>query len=391
MSMNRRALIGGIGLAGLAAMSNKAMAGSRRPVTLVVFQRGAVDGLNMLVPYADDDYARLRPNVRIAAEEAIDLDGFFGLHPALESLHKYWQSGQMAAVHAAGSPNGTRSHFSAQEIMETGRQSETATLTGWLGRHLAGVPGEDSPFRSVALSTVAPRSLQGGVPPLAMPDFNVYNAVINRGEAYFRTLDALYRSASSLDQQSRLAVESLRRLQAVNPSEIEPRNGAEYPNTGFARTMKKAAQLIRADLGTEVIAVDIGGWDTHTNQNARLQASLSILAGGLDAFMTDMGADMADITVLTMSEFGRRATENGSGGTDHGHGNVMLALGGGLNGGQVYGQWPGLADADLDRGDLQVTTDYRQVLSEFMDRRLGNSSPAVFPGYQPTTRLGLFA
>lgn len=370
---------------------------SAKHTLLVIFMRGAVDGLNVVVPHGSDDYYARRPIVRVARPDqsngALDLDGFFGLHPSLAPLMPAWQSGQLAAVHAAGSPHASRSHFDAQAIMETGIQDPTATLTGWLGRHIAATHSgpSASPFRAVAISAAAPRSLQGPVPPLALSEFDRFNSIINQGDDFLGAVQAMYGGDAVLDVQSRLSLDVLQALEAANPAALAPENGAEYANNAFSRSLRKAAQLIRADMGSEFISVDIGGWDTHVNQNNALRNNLTTLANGLSSFMQDLGEAMQRVTIVTMSEFGRRASENGSLGTDHGHGNAMLLLGAGVNGGRVHSDWPGLGDDDLDRGDLQVTTDYRQVLSELLQARTAATDLAkVFPDYRYPGALGLF-
>jgi uncharacterized protein (DUF1501 family) len=366
---------------------------------LVVFMRGAVDGLNVLVPHGSDDYYARRPLVRVPrpdqSDGALNLDGFFGFNPGLEALMPYWQSGQLAAIHAAGSPHQSRSHFDAQAIMETGIQDPTATLNGWIGRHVAATHrGADaSPFRSVAIAGSAPMSQQGRVPPLALSSFDRFDSIVNQGDDFLDVLGYMHNDNTALDIHSRLAVDVLKALSVAKPAELQPQNGAEYANNSFGRSMQKAAQLIRSNLGTEFISVDIGGWDTHVNQNNALRNNLATMGSGLAAFMQDLGSTaMNRVTIVTMSEFGRRASENGSLGTDHGHGNAMLLMGGGVNGGQVVSAWPGLTDDDLDRGDLQVTTDYRQVLIEMLRSRTASPSIAqAFPGYRYPGNLGLFS
>lgn len=378
-------------------LSGRGKANAKRKVLLVIFQRGAADGLNMLVPHASDDYYRLRPKVRVprpgAAGGALDLDGYFGLHPSLGPLQKYWDSGQMAAVHAVGSPHSTRSHFTAQGIMEAGIQRSQSTGSGWVGRYLAAQgSANESPFRAVGITSATPAALAGPVPALALRNFNVFDALTDQGPAFLQLAARLHRGDDPLSRQSRLAIQAVQALQTKNPASIQPRNGTKYPSHSFGATIKKAAQLIRADLGVEVIAIDNGAWDTHANQNSRLNSRLKQFAEGINAFVKDMGAEMANVTVVTMSEFGRRASENGSGGTDHGHGGVMFVLGGGVNGGRVFGDWPGLADADLDRGDLQVTTDYRSVLTEVLRQHAGGREPVgAFPDFVDRAGLGLFA
>jgi len=378
---------------------------TQRDVLVCIFQRGAADGLNMVVPVGDDDYYKNRPTIRIpqpsgAAGAAIDLDGFFALHPSLAPFKELWDDGVLAAVHATGSPDPSHSHFDAMDFMERGTPGSKSIPTGWIGRHLGSLStGNTSPFRAVGMGTLVQASLRGPVAATALQsiaDFHLggKGAQATQIASFQASLSSLYADNAWLDLQAQQTVSAINTLAAANPGAYEPQNGAKYPDTDFGSAMMQVSQLIKADLGLEVACVDLGGWDTHASQGGATgqQADLlAELAGGLAAFHADLADRMSRIIVVTMSEFGRRLLENGSGGTDHGHGNCMFVLGGGVNGGKVYADWPGLAPAQLaSPGDLAVTTDYRTILAEIVDRRLVNSKLGeVFPGFTPPAYLGV--
>jgi uncharacterized protein (DUF1501 family) len=368
----------------------------RRKVLVVVFQRGGMDGLNAVVPFKDQAYYRLRPNIAIpepapGAERAIDLDGFFGLHPALAPLKSIYDKGQLAIVHAAGSPDNTRSHFDAQDYMELGTPGIKSTSDGWLNRHLRETVRTDSPFRGVALTAQTPRMLAGDTPVLTLAsieEFRLRDASMSRPlqRLYAEASDPLFRrGANSLFE----ALTVLRKLDAKIPA-----SAANYPAGRFATALKQIARLIKADVGLEIAFAEIEGWDTHVNEGGatgQLANRLRELGEILAAFYQDLGERMDDVMLVTLSEFGRTARENGNGGTDHGHANVMFAMGGRVRGGKVYGRWPGLAPEVLYEGrDLALTTDYRTVCSEALARHLGqNDLSKVFPNFPRTTPLGI--
>ncbi len=360
---------------------------------IVIFQRGACDGLNVVVPYAEPNYYAMRPTIGIGRKDVVDLDGFFGLHPAMASLKPLWDAKHLAAVHAVGSPDPTRSHFDAQDYMESGTPGVKATTDGWLNRALAAEPTRSklSPFRAVALGSQVPRTLQGHVPAVAVAnvqDFSVGgrgpepSPVANAFQAmYDRSTDAI------LHGTGQETFEAVRMLKAADPAKYKPAAGVSYPNTPFGNSMKQIAQLLKANLGVEAAFADVGGWDTHQNQGGatgQLANRLREFADSLAAFWRDMGEGAEQITLVTMSEFGRTAHQNGTGGTDHGHANVMFVLGGSVKGGEVYGRWPGLGSDQLNEGrDLTVTTDFRSVLAEASAHCLGTRHvQAVFPGSQ---------
>ncbi len=371
---------------------------SARKKTLVcIFQRGAVDGLSMVVPHGDAVYYRERPRIAIGPPGkpggAIDLDGHFGLHPGMETLVPLFRDKSLAIVHAVGSPDASRSHFDAQDYMETGTPGVKATSDGWLNRHLRHTAEhEDTPFRGVAISQQLPRALRGAAPALAIDDLRAFGlrarqpATRGRLAAAFQDLYA-GSAQGFLASSSEEAFDAMRMLESADPSRYTPAHGARYPRGRLGRSLRQIAQLIRADLGIEIAFADVGGWDTHVNQggsSGQLGNRLVELAESLAAFTRDLGERMADVAVLTMSEFGRTVAENGTTGTDHGHGTAMLVLGGDTRGGQVLGRWPGLAPAERFEGrDLAVTTDFRNLFGEVLVRHLGDTNLGeVFPGYR---------
>ncbi len=379
-------------------------AGRKRFV--VIFQRGAADGLNMVVPYGESAYYRMRPSIAIpqprrGAESVLDLDGFFGLHPAMSSLKPLWDAKQLALVHAAGSPDGTRSHFDAQDYMESGTPGIKSTEDGWLNRALRdpAVNKSASPFRALALGTTLPRTLAGTQPAIALNNINEFG-VGGRSPAaqpVSKTFEAMY--AESVDTvlhgTGRETFDAVKMLKSADPARYTPARGARYSRGRFGDSLRQLAQLLKADLGVEVAFADVGGWDHHVNEGG-VQGQLANLshqfAESLAAFWTDLGDLGEDTVVVTMSEFGRTARENGNRGTDHGHANVMFVMGGPVKGGRVYGKWPGLNEGQLYEGrDLALTTDFRTVLGEAVTRHMGNKDlKTVFPGFDTAGRsLGL--
>ena len=395
---------GGIALVGMSTMPaflQRAMAstpGTAAKQMVVLFQRGAADGLNMVVPFAEPNYYRMRPSIAIpqprrsAADAAVDLDGFFGLHPSLAPLQPLFQKNQLAIVHATGSPDPTRSHFDAQDYMESGTPGVKATEDGWLDRAMGTIPEENaSPFRAVAMGPNLPRMLQGSTAAIAIPDLRQFRvqpqsaAMAKVAEGGF---EAMY--AQSVDQAlhgtGAETFEAIDLLKKVDPAKYPPENGADYPKSPVGQRLQQIAVMIKANIGAEVLFLDCGGWDNHVNEGGvqgQLSNLLKDLGQSLAAFHQDMGDRMGDIVVVTMSEFGRTAKENGNRGTDHGHANCMFVMGGGVKGGRVYGEWPGLAEHQLNEGrDLALTTDFRTVVGEILAKHLGvKDLAAVFPGF----------
>lgn len=364
--------------------------GARKKL-VVIFQRGACDGLNVLVPHAEPNYYAMRPTIAIPQTDLLDLDGFFGLHPAMASLRPMWSSRHLAAVHAAGSPDPTRSHFDAQDYMESGTPGVKSTTTGWLNRALSDSQGRSqsaSPFRAVALSSQVPRTLAGPAPAVALTSLKDFSVGSHAEEAspVANAFQSMYDESSDtvLHGTGQETFEAIRMLRSADPARYKPADGVNYPGSAFGNSMRQIAQLMKANLGVEAAFADVGGWDTHNNQGAstgQLANRLRDFADSLSAFWQDMGDDAEHVTVVTMSEFGRTAHQNGTGGTDHGHANVMFVLGGNVQGGKVYGEWPGLAPEQLNEGrDLKVTTDFRRVLTETVQQTIGlPHQNVVFP------------
>jgi uncharacterized protein (DUF1501 family) len=324
--------------------------GNRTKRLVVIFQRGAADGLNIVVPHGEPSYYAMRPTINIPRKSVLDLDGFFGLHPAMSSFQPLWKQKHLAIVHAAGSPDPTRSHFDAQDFMESGTPGMKVTDDGWLNRALHDLPPDNSPdkpaFRAIGLGHSLPRILSGKEPAV-----------------------------------------TVKTLKAADPTHYTPAANANYPKGHFGDSLKQLAQVIKANLGVQVAFADIGGWDHHVNEG-NTQGQIANILGdfsqSIAAFWTDLGDLGEDTIVITMSEFGRTARENGNRGTDHGHANVMFVLGGPVKGGKVYGRWPGLDQSQLYEGrDLAVTTDFRLVVSEVVSQYLGNKDlKTVFPGFE---------
>ncbi len=374
---------------------------ARQKVLIAIFQRGAVDGLNMVVPYGEHAYYTSRPSIGIprpgdGLDGAVDLDGFFGLHPRMKPLADLFHRNELAIVHACGSPDETRSHFDAQDYMETATPGVKAK-DGWLNRYLHQKEHESAtPFRAVALASQLPRTLQGTAPALAINQLSQFGVRAGRStDSMEATFEEQYAAAadSLLAPAGKEAFDAVKALKNTDPSSYQPANGAEYPRSPFGDAMRQIAQLIKSDLGLEVAFTELSGWDTHVNQGnsaGQLANRLDDFAKGLAAFNTDMGDRMADVVVTTMSEFGRAVSENGNRGTDHGHGNAMLIFGGPVKGGKVYGKWPGLAiDQRWEGRDLAITTDFRNVFADLVAGHLGarDVSP-IFPGYTYKGPLG---
>ncbi|MEO8030634.1 MAG: DUF1501 domain-containing protein [Gemmatimonadota bacterium] len=365
--------------------------GGKGPILVCLFQRGAVDGLSMVVPHGEDAYYAERPRIAIPRNQVVDLDGHFGLHPALAALKPLWSNGSLAAIHAIGSPDSTRSHFDAQDYMESGTPGVKSTSDGWLNRYCQHQQEHAStPFRSVAFGPELPRILSGSSSALAINDLQAFGIRGGGGarDRLTKAFEALYQDQATdlVASSAAEGFEAARMLRSVDPGHYQPANGADYPKGKFSKSMQQIAQLIRADVGVEIAFADVGGWDTHVNQgnsDGQLAGRLTEFGGALAAFATDLGDRMADVIVLTMSEFGRTVKENGSSGTDHGHATAMLVMGGPVHGGRMLGRWPGLApEARFEGRDVAVTTDFRDLFAELLSRHLGATDLAgVFPGF----------
>ena len=377
-------------------------------ILICLFQRGAADALNIVVPHGERAYYAMRPSIaipqpsRAIAGSAVDLDGFFGLHPSLSSLKPLYDRGLLAPVHAVGSPSATRSHFDAQDYMESGTPDVKGTSDGWLNRYLAAKGTCDecnlakTPFRAVSLTAQTPRVLEGPSPTVAMNNLDEFTVRATGTSA--ERLEALYRTGSAdlVHGTGAEMFDAVKMLRAANPRKYLPRNGAEYPRSQFGQRLLQIAQLVKANVGLEIAFADIGGWDTHVNQGSstgQLAQRLDDFARSISALVTDLGDKMEDVVILTMSEFGRMARENGNRGTDHGHAGALFVIGGNVKGGKVHGKWPGLEQEQLYEGrDLALTTDFRSVFAEVVSDHLGaRALDRIFPGFsaQPSAFLGL--
>jgi len=399
--VSRRVFLKGFGLAAVGVgfgpsplmvrAAEAAQAGSK--VLVKIFLRGGCDGLNMLVPYGDPEYYGLRGGIAIAPREVVNLDGYFGLNPALRAIKPLFDDGRLAFVPAVGQYSLTRSHFDAQDYMETGTPGDKSTTTGWLDRSIARIPGSEV-TQAVAFASQLPRSYLGPEPVLVAQNLSSFDLRARnwRDEAE-RLLRAMYEPKETpvgrMGQETFAAMQTLLRTPEILAA---PGNGAVYPAVGVGNSLRQAAQLIKAGLGTRSIYVNVpGAFDTHSNQTFNNTLEFTRLGDSLAAFSTDLGGLMDDVVVLVTTEFGRTAAVNGSAGTDHGSGYTMMVMGGGVRGGRIYGQWPGLSRTQLYQGrDLAVTTDFRDVFAEVARTQFGiTDSSALFPGYSAGPALGI--
>jgi uncharacterized protein (DUF1501 family) len=370
-------------------------------VLVCLFLRGGADGLHLVAPYGDPAYYRQRPRIAVPppddtraprARRGLRLDGFFALHPTLAPLHETYRAGRLAIVHAVGSPDRTHSHFEAMATMERGVGDGATAATGWLGRHLQHSAGRNqSPLRAIAIGDTLPASLEGTLGATAVHSLDEFRLALpaSWSSGFRGALAGLYEERDdALGSAGRETLRLLQSLERLHPDRYRSASGAVYPGSDFGRALAQIAQLIKAEVGLEVACLDLGGWDSHFGQDQVLEELMRDLAYGLAAFHTDLGEYSHRVTLVAMSEFGRRAHENGGLGTDHGQATCFWLMGGGIAGGRVLGDWPGLSDDRLDGpGDLRVTTDYRDLLAEVVARRLRNASWAeVFPGCQPVFR-----
>lgn len=372
-------------------------------VLICLFQRGAADALNIVVPHGERAYYAMRPSINIPQPSranpggAIDLDGFFGLHPALAPLKPLYDRGLLAPIHAVGSPSTTRSHFDAQDYMETGTPDVKGTADGWLNRYLA-VKGtcdecnlNKTPFRAVSLTPQTPRILEGPSPTVAMNSLSEFSVRATGSSA--ERLEALYRTGSAdlVHGTGTEMFDAVKMLRSANPQKYLPQNGADYPRSQFGQRLLQIAQLVKSNVGLEIAFADVGGWDTHVNQGSttgQLAQRLNDFSQSIAALVTDLGDRMDDVVIMTMSEFGRMARENGNRGTDHGHAGALFVIGGHVKGGKVHGKWPGLEQEQLYEGrDLALTTDFRSVFAEVVSHHLGaRALDRVFPGFAASPR-----
>ncbi|MBX7172438.1 MAG: DUF1501 domain-containing protein [Pyrinomonadaceae bacterium] len=408
--MDRRYFLksSGIGLASFGLMSvapeflhqfaNAAVVNpaGKKKTLITIFQRGAVDGLNMVVPHGESEYYNIRRNIAIPKPNqnggALDLDGFFGLHPTMTAFQPLWKNNQMAIIHCTGAPDNTRSHFDAQDYMEAATPLNKGTRDGWLNRVMQGMEAKGaSPFRSVSMTPQLPRSLYGKVPSIAMTNLNDFS--IQAG-AYTQSVqggfEGIYQQVTNkndtLGETGKETFEAVNFLKRANPSQYKPENGAQYPASALGNSLRQFAQLIKAGVGLEVGFAEAGGWDTHVNEGSstgQLANLLRDFSQAIAAFVADLGQKMDDVVILTMSEFGRTARENGNRGTDHGHANAIFVIGNEVKGGKVYGDWAGLKPSQLFEGrDLNVTTDYRDVFGEVAYKYMASKDlTKLFPNY----------
>jgi uncharacterized protein (DUF1501 family) len=404
---SRRGLLVGAGIGLLSwlgrgsALSQVALSSETarpRDVVVTIFLRGGADGMNIVVPYGEANYYRSRPSLAIAApsdrsvkRRALNLNGFFGLHPSLEPILPLYHSGQMGIVHACGSDDSTRSHFEAMAAMERGLAREGAgPASGWIARHLVGTEtSEDSPLRAVAFADTMPDSLRGATAAVALTSLTDFK--LEADSNFHDELRHLYQPGrDEVAEAGRQTLSVLDALTRLDVAGYKPHNGASYPDSDLGQGLRQVACLVRGRLGLEVACLDKGGWDTHVAQGSDTgwQATLlDDLAKSIAAFTADLGQEMNGVTVVVMSEFGRRLEENGGLGTDHGRAGPMFLIGGNVVGGQVHAHWPGLEPHQLDpTGDLVVTTDYRAVLGDVLAKRAGNPDlQSVFPGAVPAS------
>jgi uncharacterized protein (DUF1501 family) len=382
------------------AYAQNPAAGKNHPILIAIFQRGAADGISMVVPFGDPHYASLRPQIalpsplRNGGETTLDLDGYFGLHPALSSLKPIYDAGHLAMVQAVGSPDNTRSHFDAQDYMESGAPGNKSVGDGWLNRYMQADPRTkgSAPFRAIAMSTNMPRTLLGPAPALAMTKIQDFDVRGNPGRAGAGGNSEIYSAFESMWHNE--TFDAIKMLKDANPTRFQPENGAVYPNQPFSQSLMQIAQIIKADVGLEVAFADLTGWDTHANQGAatgQLSNRLREFGDGIAALYRDLGDRTRNVVIVTMTEFGRAIKQNGSGGTDHGHASALFMAGGPVKGGKVYGKWPGLGPTQLFEGrDLALTTDFRDVFAEILTKHMHSADVSkVFPGYTTHQSLGI--
>ncbi len=385
-------------LARAASLAASPAMGRRRKVLVTLFQRGAMDGLMAVTPFTDPNLRVMRPQLAMDASRdagpgaLTDLDGRFGLHPALSALAPLFREKRLAIVHGVGSPDPTRSHFDAQDYMESGTPGRKGTASGWLNRAVGQLGHDASPFRAVSLTSALPRSLYGDEPALAVANLNDFGVQVpgaaRVAQAAGQSFEALYETTSQslLRGAGKESFEAVRMLNRADLANYQPANGAVYPNSPLGRSLRQIAMLIKKDVGLEVAFAESGGWDTHVQEgttNGAFARRAKDLGDSIAAFWTDLGPRQDDVTLMTMTEFGRTVHENGSGGTDHGRGSCLFALGNDVDGGKVHGRVPALVpDALEDRRDLPVTTDFRAVFSDVAGAHLGIAKDAaLFPGW----------
>jgi uncharacterized protein (DUF1501 family) len=399
--LSRRTLLKAAGLGGVLTLGSslvpvQAAFGSASVPTdtlVVLFLRGGADWLSLVPPLADPGYRAHRPTIAVPANRAIQLDSMFGMHPAMKALKPFWQSGKLSFVHAAASDDPTRSHFDAQNAIELGTYNNSGPISGWLDRYLEAVPGGGS-FDAVARSTAAPLSLSGGVPTLAASSLDNFGIPSWLGQRYRDAVAGQYAGIThAMAREARIAFDAMATVQSRFGTDGKPSNGAVYPDGDLGDSMQDIARLVKANVGARVVTADFSPWDMHTDigdnggvDGGQMFDAASQLGDALGAFATDLGPALDNVTLVTVTDFGRRVQENDSQGLDHGHGQAMLLLGGAVHGGQVVTSWPGLGDGSLDQGDLAGTIDLRTVFGSILHSRMGAGDAQVrkvFPGFRP--------
>ena len=383
-----------------AAQSRKLwMPYKKTKVLVCIFQRGAMDGLMAVNPFTDKYLQKARPNLfmsaaRSANKPLIDLDGRFGLHPSMQSFENLFKEKRLAIVHGVGSPNPTRSHFDAQDYMESGTPFKKGTDSGWLNRAV-GLLGHEAvtPFQAVSITSSLPRAFYGDKPAIAisnLQDFSIQmRGAPSTANLAAKSFEELYDETSSelLNRTGKESFEAMKILKSADTKNYKPANGAQYPNSPLGNSLKQVAQLIKLDVGLEIAFAESGGWDTHFNQGSEtgtFARNVNDLSSAITAFWTDLGTNQDDVEVMTMTEFGRTVHQNGSNGTDHGRGSCMFILGNDIQGGKVHGIVPELAIENLeDRRDLPVTTDFRAVFHEVATAHLRiKDNGTLFPEWK---------
>lgn len=397
--LSRREFLRGSGAALVALAvpplwAKDARAAGADPVVVKIFLRGGADALSLVVPHGDSDYALLRPTIKLLPTATRNLDGFYGLHPSLAALEPLYRNGSLAIVHAVGSPDPTRSHFEAQDYMENAAPGRHDVASGWLNRYLA-TQSITGSFAGVSIGSSKALSLVGNVDTVSMVSLDTFQP----GDLFHPARLGAIQGAFEAWPDVRMQQTSNEMLEgAAIVATVNRTTSVVYPNTNFGKALKDGAALIKAQIGVRALAIDLSSFDHHSEMKVELPTLCTTLAAGLAAFHQDLGTHAARTLTLVTSEFGRTAAENGSGGTDHGHGGVLFALGGGVRGGRVLtrgGSWPGLAQSNLWEGrDLPVTTDFRDVYAEVLRRHLGVANPsAILNNYatNPSRELGLWS
>ena len=367
-------------------------------VIVNIFLRGGADALNMIAPFGDEDYYTARPTLALGRPDSnadnavLELNDFFGLNPDMVALHELLTSGKMTAIHAVGAPHVSRSHFEAMDLIERGTDGHEGANTGWLGRYLTQtMTNSDSALRAIGWGDSLQTSLTGYIPATALQSILDYHLASEEPQAFQAAMAQLYQSDEVLEDSAQSTIATLDLIAQIDVDSYIPENNASYYETNFGRALKQTAALIKADAGLEISCIDLGGFDTHIAQGSTINTGVGSfpllvkeLADNVRAFHDDLLNYADKVTVVVMSEFGRRVQENGAAGTDHGHGGVMFLMSPDLQQTSVHGAWPGINTRFLDNGDLAITTDYRDVLSSVLLQRTNlQQTGAIFPNYSP--------